>query len=77
MENTITKQSPKMLRVNEIATLYGVSKATVWRLVAKGELKTIKPTPNITLFNADEVHKFFTTDRRVISDESEVKEWPT
>ena len=77
MENTITKQSPKMLRASEIATLYGISRATVWRLVSRGKLKTTKPTPNITLFNADEVHKFFTTDRRVISDESEVREWPT
>ncbi len=64
MENTITKQPTRMLRANEIATLYGVSKATVWRLVAKGELKTIKPTANITLFRADEVDEFFTTDIR-------------
>lgn len=62
-----------MLRVNQVAKLYGISTSTVWRLVANGKLKTIKPTPNITLFNADEVNAFFSTDRRVISDESEAK----
>lgn len=64
MENTITKQRPRMLRANEIATLYGISKATLWRLVKQGKLKTIKPTANITLFKADEVDAFFTTDTR-------------
>ena len=64
MENTIIKQTPRMLRASQVAKLYGVSIPTVWRLVAKGELKTTKPTANITLFRADEVDKFFTTDIR-------------
>ncbi|EPH08072.1 excisionase family DNA binding domain-containing protein [Campylobacter ureolyticus ACS-301-V-Sch3b] len=64
MENTITKQTPRMLRASQVAKLYSVSIPTVWRLVASGKLKTIKPTANITLFKADEVDEFFTTDIR-------------
>mgnify|MGYP002201893176 CR=1 FL=1 len=73
----LTNHKAVMLRVNQVAKLYGISTSTVWRLVANGKLKTIKPTANITLFNADEVNAFFSTDRRVISDESEVREWLT
>lgn len=60
----LTKHNAVMLRASQVAKLYGVSIPTVWRLVAKGELKTIKPTANITLFKADEVDEFFTTDTR-------------
>ena len=60
----LTKHYAVMLRASQVAKLYGVSIPTVWRLVAKGELKTIKPTANITLFKADEVDEFFTTDTR-------------
>lgn len=60
----LTKHNVVMLRASQVAKLYGVSIPTVWRLVAKGELKTTKPTANITLFRADEVDEFFTTDIR-------------
>lgn len=37
----LTNHKAVMLRVNQVAKLYGISTSTVWRLVANGKLKTI------------------------------------
>ncbi len=43
------------VRLPVVQALFGVSSATVWRMVAVGSLKTHKLTPRTTTFNVGEL----------------------
>jgi len=51
--------SKKMLRAKEISEIYGIAISTVWKYNKIGYLKSIKVTPKLTLFDANEVESFF------------------
>lgn len=52
------------VRLPIVRALFGISSATVWRMVIAGTLKTHKLTPRTTTFNVGELRKFL--DKRVL-----------
>lgn len=55
---TATPQ-PKLLRAKQVAKIGNIGLSTVWLYVKQGKLKTHKPSPRVTLFNALDVYEFF------------------
>lgn len=45
------------VRLPVVQALFGISSATVWRMVAAGALKTHKLTPRTTTFNVGELRE--------------------
>ncbi len=46
-----------MVRINTVTSLYGCSKATIWRLVKDKRLNTYKLSERCTTFNVGELKK--------------------
>jgi predicted DNA-binding transcriptional regulator AlpA len=47
----------KYYRANEVAQYIGVSVATVWRYAKQGKLTPKKLSPQVTVFDIDEINK--------------------
>lgn len=54
------------VRLPVVCELYGVSAATVWRMVAAGTLRTHKLTPRTTTFNVGELRDALVTETKPI-----------
>jgi predicted DNA-binding transcriptional regulator AlpA len=52
------------VRLPVVQALFGVSSATVWRMVAAGELKTHKLTPRTTSFNVGELRETLSNNQK-------------
>lgn len=55
---TATPQ-PKFFRPKEAAEVGRVGLSTLWSYIKQGKLKTHKPSPRVTLLNAQDVYEFF------------------
>ncbi|WP_374090461.1 helix-turn-helix transcriptional regulator [Methylomicrobium lacus] len=55
---TTTNTSPMILRPNMAAQTLGVSIATFWRIVARGELQTIKISQRATGVRSSEIEAY-------------------
>ena len=51
------------IRINTVEKLLACSKATVWRLVKSGALKTKKLTPGTTTFSVGDVRQLLARDQ--------------
>ena len=50
---------PKVYRAKQIAETFGIGLSSVWRLAKEGKLTPLRVSPRTTVFNADEVHRYF------------------
>jgi len=50
------------IRAKEVAKRYGIGLSTVWYLAREGKITPIAVTPRITVFNIEELNKFFSID---------------
>jgi len=53
---------PKRLRAKQIVELYGIAISTVWNYARDGKLTPIKVTDRVTVFDAQEVEKLFSSN---------------
>ncbi len=58
---------PKVYRAKQIAQLGCINESTVWRYVKEGKLTPHKVTNRVTVFKADEVHRFFGIDDKEVA----------
>jgi predicted site-specific integrase-resolvase len=57
------KELPRRLRAKQIAKLYGVSVPTLWRYARLGKITPIKITKGVTVFDSQEIEKFFNGEK--------------
>ena len=50
---------PKVYRAKQIAQTFGIGLSSVWRLAKEGKITPLKISGRTTVFNADEIHKYF------------------
>jgi len=50
---------PKVYRAKQIAQIACIDISTVWNYAKQKKLTPIHITPRVTVFDADEVHRFF------------------
>ncbi len=53
------KLEKKNYRAKEAAKVFGVGLSTIWAYAKQGKLHPKKISDKVTVFNADELHKFF------------------
>lgn len=57
MNDRSKNQTPKYMRVKELAKHFGIATSTVWLYVKQGKIKSNKVSSYITLFEVEEVEK--------------------
>ncbi|MFV7789405.1 helix-turn-helix transcriptional regulator [Aliarcobacter lanthieri] len=57
MNNRSNNETPKYMRVKELAKYLGIGKSTIWLYARKGIIKGNKVSSYITLFDVGEVEK--------------------
>jgi len=55
---------PEWMRVAEIANKFGISRSTIYRLMAKGVFDTRKPSPQIRLVSLASVRRWLAEAKR-------------
>lgn len=50
---------PRKMRAREVARTYGIGLSTVWYFVRLGKLKSYKVTAGTTVFDVEELERFF------------------
>jgi len=56
---TLSTELPKKLRARRVAEEFGIGLSTVWLYAKEGKLTPIKVSNRVTVFDTDEVLKFF------------------
>ncbi len=57
------KLPPKVYRAKQIADTFGIGLSSVWRLAKEGKLTPLKVSERTTVFDANEVHRYFKIDK--------------
>ena len=61
--------TPKKLRAKQVAELYGISIPTVWNYARQRKFQAIKISYNVTVFDAEQVDRFFNTSIKELDNE--------
>ncbi|WP_122894133.1 helix-turn-helix transcriptional regulator [Arcobacter peruensis] len=53
--------TPKYIRIKDLVKMYGISRSSVYNLIADGKIRPIKISDSMTIYSVEELDNFIKT----------------